>query len=125
MLQVQAELGEGHLNLITAKEVLLTRSHLALSLELAAGGSMTSYVGDKLQNAGPTELVLSEDEARYFMRVRGVGTSCEDCAVEIACTGCLGRQGPPCSTKQTGVALPEGDVYQQTAHRQRGMSKRV
>ena len=76
---MQAELGEGHLNLITAKEVLLTRSHLALSLELAAGGSMTSYVGDKLQTAGPTELVLSEDEARYFMRVRGAGTGCGNC----------------------------------------------
>ena len=104
---MQAELGEGHLNLITAKEVLLTRSHLALSLELAAGGSMTSYVGDKLQHAGPTELVLTEDEARYFMRVRGVGPDWQ--LPSLAAWTSRGRHAVP---ENGGAALLEGDMHQ-------------
>ena len=71
-LQIQAELGEGHINVINAKEVILTHSHLALSLEYAACGSLTSYVAEKWQHAQYSGLFLSEDEARYFMRVSGV-----------------------------------------------------
>ena len=70
-LQIQAELGEGHVNVINAKEVILTHSHLALSLEYAACGSLTSYVAEKWQHAQYAGLFLSEDEARYFMRVGG------------------------------------------------------
>ena len=70
-LQIQAELGEGHINVINAKEVILTHSHLALSLEYAACGSLTSYVAEKWQHAQYSGLFLSEDEARYFMRVSG------------------------------------------------------
>ena len=68
-LQIQAELGEGHVNIIEAKEVLLTESHLALVMEYAAGNSLTGYVADKWQHAQHTGLFLSEDEARYFFRV--------------------------------------------------------
>ena len=38
-------------------------------MEWASGGSLTSYVADKWQNASPNGLVLSEDEARYFFKV--------------------------------------------------------
>lgn len=68
--QIQAELGEGHVNVIEAKEVLVTHTHLALSLEYAAGGSLTSYVADRWQHSQHSGLFLSEDEARYFFRVR-------------------------------------------------------
>lgn len=69
-MQIQAELGEGHVNVIEAKEVLVTHTHLALSLEYAAGGSLTSYVADRWQHSQHAGLFLSEDEARYFFRVR-------------------------------------------------------
>ena len=68
-VQIQAELGEGHVNIIEAKEVLVTHTHLALSLEYAAGGSLTSYVADRWQHSQHAGLFLSEDEARYFFRV--------------------------------------------------------
>ena len=68
--QIQAELGEGHVNIIEAKEVLLTETHLALVMEYAAGNSLTGYVADKWQHAQHTGLFLGEDEARYFFRVR-------------------------------------------------------
>ena len=67
--QIQAELGEGHVNIIEAKEVLLTETHLALVMEFAAGNSLTGYVADKWQHAQHTGLFLGEDEARYFFRV--------------------------------------------------------
>ena len=69
VLQIQAELGEGHMNVINAKEVLLTQTHLALVMEFAAGASLTSYVAEKWQAAQHTGLFLTEDEARYFFRV--------------------------------------------------------
>lgn len=57
------------MNVIEAKEVLVTHTHLALSLEYAAGGSLTSYVADRWQHSQHSGLFLSEDEARYFFRV--------------------------------------------------------
>lgn len=74
-MQIQAELGEGHVNVIEAKEVLVTHTHLALSLEYAAGGSLTSYVADRWQHSQHSGLFLSEDEARYFFRVSVTLTS--------------------------------------------------
>lgn len=38
-------------------------------MEMAAGGSLTSYVADKWQKAQAQGLFLSEDEARYFFKV--------------------------------------------------------
>ncbi|KAK9833495.1 hypothetical protein WJX84_007710, partial [Apatococcus fuscideae] len=67
-IRIQAELGEGHMNVINAKEVLLTQTHLALVMEFAAGASLTSYVAEKWQAAQHTGLFLTEDEARYFFR---------------------------------------------------------
>lgn len=40
-VQIQAELGEGHVNIVEAKEVLLTDHHLCLVMEYAAGNSLT------------------------------------------------------------------------------------
>ena len=62
------------MNVIEAKEVLLTETHLALVMEYAAGNSLTGYVADKWQHAQHTGLFLSEDEARYFFRVCGIST---------------------------------------------------
>lgn len=44
--------------------------HLALVMEYAACGSLTSYVAEQWQAAQHSGLFLSEDEARYFFRVR-------------------------------------------------------
>lgn len=40
-MQIQAELGEGHVNIIEAKEIILTDRHLCLVMEYAAGNSLT------------------------------------------------------------------------------------
>ena len=71
-MQIQTEIGEGHANLVDVHQLLLTPTHLALCMDYASGGSLTSYVADKWQHADPSGLVMSEDEARYFFKV---GTS--------------------------------------------------
>jgi hypothetical protein len=43
----------------------------AAVMEMAGGGSLTSYVADKWQKAQALGLFLSEDEARYFFKVGG------------------------------------------------------
>lgn len=68
-MQIQTEIGEGHANLVDVHQLLLTPTHLALCMEYARGGSLTSYVADKWQHADPSGLVMSEDEARYFFKV--------------------------------------------------------
>lgn len=55
---------------MAAKEVLLTSKHVALVMELAAGGSMTDHVAKKWQHGASDKLFMSEDEARYYFRVR-------------------------------------------------------
>lgn len=68
ILQIQAELGFGHDNVIKAYEAILTPQHLCLVMEYASGGSLTSYVANKWQEAQAKGLFLSEDEARYFFK---------------------------------------------------------
>lgn len=58
------------MNVIHAKEALLTDQHLALVMEYAACGSLTSYVAEKWQTAQTTGLFCEEEEALYFFRVR-------------------------------------------------------
>jgi len=66
--QIQADLGEGHVNVIEAREALLTEQHLGLVMEYAEGGSLTGYVAERWQHAQHAGLFLTEDEARYFFR---------------------------------------------------------
>ena len=57
--------------MVAPREVILTADHLALVMDYAAGGNLTAYVTSKWPK-GPANktLFLSEDEARYFFRVR-------------------------------------------------------
>ena len=69
--------------------------HLALVMEVADGGSLTTYVAEQWAHATAGGLILTEDEGRYFFRVRWVascapsgarlGTSVLD-GVSSACT---------------------------------------
>ena len=71
MAQIQAKLGEGHVNIVSAREVLLTAHHLAICMEYASGGNLTAYVTSQWPRAkARSKLFLSEDEARYYYRVR-------------------------------------------------------
>jgi hypothetical protein len=70
VLQIQADLGEGHINIVNAKEALLTEFHLALVLEYASAGTLTGYVAERWHHGQTHGLFLTEDEARYFFRVR-------------------------------------------------------
>lgn len=38
-IKIQADLGQGHLNIVSADEVILTKSHLGLIMEYVPGGS--------------------------------------------------------------------------------------
>lgn len=66
---IQAQLGEGHFNIVNAHEVLLTDSHLCLMLEFAQGGTLTDYVSERYSSVDERGgLFLNEDEARYLFR---------------------------------------------------------
>ena len=58
----------------------------AAVMEMAGGGSLTSYVADKWQKAQAAGLFLSEDEARYFFKVGG----CAVCGVFACVCGVCG-----------------------------------
>lgn len=83
LMQIQAQLGEGHVSIVNAKEAILTEKHLALVMEYAAGGSLTAYVSQRWQQATHTGLFLGEDEARYFFRVSTLFASSSE-ALDIA-----------------------------------------
>ena len=70
MLQVQTELGPGHINLINVYELILSDDYLGLVMEYAQGGSLTAHVAERWGTATAGKLVMDEDEARYFFRVR-------------------------------------------------------
>ena len=61
-VQCLLELGEGHVNIITPTELLLSPTHLGLVTHYAPGGSLAAYVAR--QRGGR----LPEREAAYFFR---------------------------------------------------------
>ena len=65
---VQAELGPSCARLVEVFECVLTPSHVGVVMEYGAGGSLTSYVGEKWSTALPGGLVVREDLARYLFR---------------------------------------------------------
>ena len=69
LMQVQAELGPGHINLINVYELILSEDYLGLVMEYAQGGSLTAHVAERWGTAKAGKLVMDEDEARYFFRV--------------------------------------------------------
>ena len=59
------------MNIIAAREVLLTTHHLAICMEYASGGNLTAYVTRQWPRANArSKLFLTEDEARFYFRVR-------------------------------------------------------
>ncbi|MEW5300236.1 MAG: hypothetical protein WDW36_003178 [Sanguina aurantia] len=67
-IRIQADLGEGHLNLITPEEVVLTSHYLGLVMEFAPGRSMTQYVSRKWKETQGVGLLMLEEEALYFFK---------------------------------------------------------
>lgn len=89
--QIQAQLGEGHVNLVQARELLLTKTHLGLAMEFVSGGNLTGYVTEKWDTTGLRNgLFLTEDEARYIFKVRCQpampANRAECCASRSRCT---------------------------------------
>ena len=72
-IQVQAELGPGHINLINVYELILSDDYLGLVMEYAQAGSLTAHVAERWGTASAGKLVMDEDEARYFFRVSTTG----------------------------------------------------
>lgn len=68
-IQIQADVGRGHTNIVNAREAVLTHSHLALVLEYASGGTLTKYVSDRWETVHERGgLFLAEDEALFFFK---------------------------------------------------------
>lgn len=67
---LQASLGEGHVNIVNAHELMLTDTHLCLFMEYIKGGTLTDYVSARCETADQRHgLYLDEDEARFLFRV--------------------------------------------------------
>lgn len=67
---LQASLGEGHVNIVNAHELMLTDTHLCLFMEYISGGTLTDYVSARCDTADQRHgLYLDEDEARFLFRV--------------------------------------------------------
>uniref|UniRef100_A0A7S0WUB7 Protein kinase domain-containing protein n=1 Tax=Chlamydomonas leiostraca TaxID=1034604 RepID=A0A7S0WUB7_9CHLO len=67
-IKLQSELGEGHHNIITPEEVILTNHYLGLVMEYAPGGSLTHYITHKFKECRGVGLLVPEDEARYLFK---------------------------------------------------------
>ncbi|PNH05264.1 Serine/threonine-protein kinase SRK2E [Tetrabaena socialis] len=68
-IKIQADLGQGHLNIVSADEVILSKSYLGLIMEYVPGGNMVSYVTKRRETKGERGgLCIDEDEARYFFK---------------------------------------------------------
>jgi len=67
--RILAELGDGHLNIVHAHEVILTHSHLGLVMEYVPGGNMVDYVMKRRAGRpSGSALCVSEEEGRYFFK---------------------------------------------------------
>ncbi|GFR50263.1 hypothetical protein Agub_g12450, partial [Astrephomene gubernaculifera] len=68
-IKIQADLGQGHLNIVSADEVILSKTYLGLIMEYVPGGNMVGYVTKKRETKHERQgLCIDEDEARYFFR---------------------------------------------------------
>ena len=54
------------MNLINVFEAILTPRHLGLIMEVADGGSLTTSVAQQASGAPKGQLVMPEEEARYY-----------------------------------------------------------
>lgn len=63
------DLSQGCVSIVTAYEALLTPTHLALVMEVAEGGSLTSHVANRYTAASKGQPIMGEDEARYLFQV--------------------------------------------------------
>lgn len=68
-MQVQTELGPGHINLINVYTLFLTADCLGIVMEWGEGGSMTEMLERRIKaKKSQSDLMMSEDEALYFFR---------------------------------------------------------
>lgn len=68
-VKIQAALGEGHVNLVQARELVLSKTHLGLAMEYVSGGNLTAYVMEKYDSTGIRNgLYMTEPEAQYFFK---------------------------------------------------------
>lgn len=65
---IQAELGEQHVSIVSAKEVMLTNAHLCLVMEVATGGTLSHHLGERAARRLPDHLHTTEDEAHYYFK---------------------------------------------------------
>lgn len=66
-IEIQGQLGDGHLNLVNSTCAILTGQHLGIAMEYASGNSLTKYVTDRFPKSG-SGLFLKETETRYFFK---------------------------------------------------------
>ncbi|KAL6764410.1 kinase-like domain-containing protein [Haematococcus lacustris] len=66
-VKIQAMLGEGHVGIVQARQLFLTKTHLELAMECMPGGTLADYLTREWTPCRPRK-GLSEDEARYFFK---------------------------------------------------------
>lgn len=89
-LQIQAKLGEGHVNIIDAKEVILTDKHLCLVMEYAAGNSLTgdsktNPIYDRQSNSVSSHLLCSGNSLTNSNDAVSQFIGTYACVVQITC----------------------------------------
>ena len=62
--RIQAFISTGHINIVTALEIIVSHTHLGLVMEYASGGAMVRYIADNMKPGGG--LAIDENEARYY-----------------------------------------------------------
>jgi len=68
-IKILADLGDGHLNIVHAEEVVLTPTHVGLVMEYVRGGNMVSFVTSRRETRDARGgLCIPEDEAAFFFR---------------------------------------------------------
>ncbi|GAB4821080.1 hypothetical protein N2152v2_008126 [Parachlorella kessleri] len=67
-ITIQAQTGEGHINMCHIREVVLTPSHLALVLDYEAGGSVAEFVASRIPLVSKLDLCISEGLARFMFK---------------------------------------------------------
>jgi serine/threonine-protein kinase SRK2 len=68
-IKILADLGDGHLNIVHAEEVVLTPTHVGLVMEYVRGGNMVSFVTSRRETRDQRGgLCIQEEEAAFFFR---------------------------------------------------------
>ena len=93
-MQIQANLGEGHVNIINAFEAVLTETHLALVMEYAACGESHELRGQQMAGCTAYRLVSFRGRGPLFHEGKPhIASKSSTHTLCVVVEACCGRQG--------------------------------